>query len=155
MRLAWICGVLVVWAVQAQARQPSLTELHALLTEDCKNVRGHAGRVVAEASEPELNIDLAAAHTTEVSKNLRNMEQRLQAARKLLSADQLKRVREHQEYLEKLCGRLKDLTEKLEKELSKEKPDRIEVRRTASSLRAEMDRGRQEHALLKQKLGLK
>ncbi|MEX2088685.1 MAG: hypothetical protein WEB62_02900 [Bacteroidota bacterium] len=137
------------------AQASDLAQQQELLTRDCKNVRGHAGRVVEETSQSDLNTDLARAHAGEVVKNLRLMEQRLQAIKKLYNKDQSTRVRAEQASMEKACEMLKNLSGRLEQELEKEMPDRLQARKIAMELRTEMNKGYDVHQQMKKKLGLK
>ena len=137
------------------AQASDLAQEQELLTRDCKNVRGHAGRVVEETSQSELNTDLARAHAGEVVKNLRLMEQRLKTSKKLYTKTQLTRVSAEQASMEKTCEMLKNLARRLEQELEKEKPDRLQARKIAMELRAEMNKGYDVHQRMKKNLGLK
>lgn len=149
-----LVGMLVV--VQVGGAQTSdLAKEHTLLTTDCKAIRGHAKRIVEEASAAELNTSVAAAHLGEVIKSLSSMEKRLQGTKKLLNADQAKLVSAEYSALEKLCTRLKGMCEKLEQELAKQNPDRFVVRKLAFDIRNEMTSGSEIHDKLKSKLGVK
>lgn len=155
MNTVRICILFVVLPGLAIAQASKLTQQQELLTRDCKNVRGHAGRVVEETSQSELNAALARAHAGEVVKNLRAMEQQLQSVRKLYSKEQLARVGADQTSMEKTCNTLKDLAARLEQELKKENPDRLQARKIAMELRAEMNKGYDVHQRMKKSLGMK
>jgi hypothetical protein len=136
--------------------QPArLIEEHTLLTNECKNIRGHAGRIVAEASEPVLNKDVAEAHLKEVLRYLRSMERRLKETKELLTPAQLKIVSPHYASLEKTCARLKEYTTKLEEEFARPRPEKGRIKSLATSLRNEMSVGKETHDRLKRDLGLK
>ncbi len=137
------------------AQTTELAQQHGLLTTDCKAIRGHAKRIVEEASAPELNTSVAAAHLGEVNKSLASMEKRLQGTRKLLTQDRLKLVASEYATLEKICTNLKSFSEKIEKEIAKEKPDRLLVKKLAADLRSEMMNGSQVHEQVMSKLGIK
>lgn len=155
MNTVRICILFMFLPGLAIAQAPELTQQQELLTRDCKNVRGHAGRVVEEASQSELNAALARAHAGEVIKNLRAMEQQLQSVRKLYTKEQLGLVGAEQASMEKMCATLKDLAGRLEEELKKENPDRLQTRKIAMELRAEMNKGYDVHQRMKKSLGMK
>lgn len=155
MRTLRICFLFMFLPSLAIAQASELAQQQESLTRDCKNVRGHAGRVVEETSQPELNTDLARAHAGEVVKNLHAMEQRLQSVRKLYTKEQLVRVGANQTSMEKTCDTLKDLAGRLEQELKKENPDRLQARKIAMELRAEMNKGYDVHQKMKKSLGMK
>ncbi len=155
MNTVRICILFMFLPGLAIAQAPELTQQQELLTRDCKNVRGHAGRVVEEASQSELNAALARAHAGEVIKNLRAMEQQLQSVRKLYTKEQLGLVGAEHASMEKTCATLKDLAGRLEEELKKENPDRLQTRKIAMELRAEMNKGYDVHQRMKKSLGMK
>lgn len=132
-----------------------LIELHNGLTNDCKNIRGHAGRIVAEASEPTLNKDVAEAHLKEVKRYLQSMEQQLKESKELLTPQQRKSVSAHYAVLEKTCTRLKEYTSSLEEEFARPRPDKNKIKALATDLRNEMTAGKEVHDRLKRDLGLK
>lgn len=150
-----VCFLVVFLPSLASAQPSELAQEQELLTRACKNVRGHAGRVVEETSQSELNTDLARAHAGEVVKNLRAMEQQLQSIRKLYTKEQLGRLGVDQASMEKTCDTLKDLAGRLEQELKKENPDRLQARKLAMELRAEMNKGYDVHQRMKKSLGMK
>lgn len=154
MKYRWIIYVSVLFSFIGAAQVAELSQQHAVLTKDCKSIRGHTGRVIAEADEPELNRDVALAHAREVIKSVLSLEKRLAATKKLLTPEQLKKVSGHYSFLEKTCAKLKDLSAQLEKELSKENPSRAAVKRLAAVLRTEITEGNKEHQLLKKKLDI-
>ncbi len=151
--IVFVLALLIVSTSFSQGNP--LAQEHALLVRDCKLIRGHAGRVVAEASESELNRDVALAHTEEIAKSLEAMEWRLEQSKKLLKPAQLKLVQQHHELLEKSCETMKKKCESLEKELNKSNPDRLTVRKLASELRKEMTTASGYHDALRAKLGIK
>lgn len=155
MNIMRVCILFAFLPSLAIAQSSGLVQEQELLTRDCKNVRGHAGRVVEETSQSDLNTDLARAHAGEVVKNLQLMEQRLQAIEKLYTKDESTRVRAEQTSMEKTCGMLQNLAGRLEQELEKEKPDRLQARKIAMELRAEMNKGYDVHQQMRKKLGLK
>ncbi len=142
-------------AAPTPAQVSDLAQQHALLTSDCKAIRGHARRIVEEASAADLNTSVAAAHCGEVVKALLSMEKRLQGTKKLLNPKQASSVAAEYAALEKLCQRLKQLSTQLEQELAKDRPDKFLVRKLALDLRNEMSTGTEIHDKLKSKLGLK
>lgn len=133
----------------------NLFQEHVLLTRDCKQIKGHAGRVIAEASEIELNTDVALAHAKEISKNLTLMENHLNQAKKFLTADQLKKVQIHHDALAKSCLRLANICKQVLEELMKEKPDRSAVKKLGTDLRNEISFASDHHESLKRKIGMK
>jgi hypothetical protein len=153
--LITLVSILLLLPGAATAQKANLSRQLEQLTRDCKNIRGHAGRVVEEASQSELNKDLALAHAQEVVRNLELMERNLDATARLLTNEQHKLVRQEQESLEKTCERLKELSTRLRAALSKEKPDRLEVKKIAMELRNEMSAGNEVHQRMKKKLGMK
>jgi hypothetical protein len=155
MGFPW-CIVLVLLVVATTPAQVSeLAQQHAQLTSDCKAIRGHAKRIVEEASAAELNTSVASAHLGAAVKSLGSMEKRLQGTKKLLNADQRKLVSAEYSALEKLCSRLKLLSERLAQELAEQNPDRFAVRKLAFDIRSEMTTGSEIHEKIKNKLGLK
>ncbi|HXG38120.1 MAG TPA: hypothetical protein VNL36_05045 [Bacteroidota bacterium] len=155
MRLS-VCIVFALLVVVSTSAQVSeLAQQHALLTSDCKAIRGHAKRIVEEASASELNTSVASAHCGEVVKALGSMEKRLQGTKKLLDANQAKSVAAEYTALEKLCQRLKQLSRQIEQELAKDQPDKFLVRKLAYDLRNEMTAGSEIHETMKKKLGVK
>lgn len=155
MRLS-VCIVFAFLVVVSTSAQVSeLAQQHALLTSDCKAIRGHAKRIVEEASASELNTSVASAHCGEVAKALSSMEKRLQGTKKLLDANQAKSVAAEYTALEKLCQRLKQLSRQIEQELAKDQPDRFLVRKLAYDLRNEMTSGSEIHETMKKKLGVR
>lgn len=138
----------------ALAQTTELSKQHSLLTTQCKSIRGHAGRIVAESSESSLNREVAAAHLGEIAKFRDQMEQQLASSKKLLSAELLKSVSAEYKSLEKTCSTIEDLVGKIRKELEKKEPARSAVRNLAVTLRSEMTAGYEVHEKMKKKLGL-
>lgn len=136
------------------AQDTDLARQHSLLTTDCKNIRGHAGRIVAEASERQLNRDVALAHLGEVAKFHELMEKQLVTSKKLLTAGDLKVVAAEYKSLEATCSAIGKLVEKLQKEFEKSEPDKLAIRDMAVKLRSEMSDGYDVHERLKKKLGI-
>ncbi len=136
------------------SQNPDLARQLSLLTTDCKNIRGHAGRIVAEANQTAFNADVARAHLDEIAKFHALMEQQLEGSKKLLQASEMKLVGAEYKSLEKTCSVIGGLVEKLQKEFQKDEADRSTVRDVASSLRAEMSSGYDVHERLKKKLGI-
>ena len=131
-----------------------LAKQHSLLTTQCKNIRGHAGRIVAETGEATLNKDVASAHLDEIAKFHTQMELQIASSKKLLSAGQSKSVSAEYKSLEKTCSAIGELVGKLKKELEKKEPVQLTVRQLASKLRSEMSGGYDVHERLKKKLGI-
>lgn len=141
-------------AALLQAQSPDLASLHSSLTTDCKSIRGHAARIVAEASETEMNTDVALAHLREVMRYQTGMEQHLKSSHALLTTSQRKAVEAEQKALETICATIKDLAGKAEKEFAGAAADRRAIRGLATTMRNEMTRGKDIHDLLKKKLGI-
>ncbi len=155
MRLLAYLLLALLFVAPTPAQVSELAQQHALLTSDCKAIRGHARRIVEEASATDLNTSVASAHCAEVVKALHSMEKRLQATKKLLNPKQAASVAAEYSALEKLCQRLKQQSAQLEQELAKDRPDKFLVRKLALDLRNEMSSGTEMHEKLKSKLGLK
>ncbi|GEM_PF-1679819 len=153
--LITLISILLLLPEGAAAQKADLSQQIEQLTRDCKNIRGHAGRVVEEASQSELNKDLALAHAQEVVRNLELMERNLDETAKLLTNEQRKLVHQEHQSLKKTCERLKELSARLRTALSKEKPERLEVKKIAMDLRNEMSAGNEVHQRMKKKLGIK
>ena len=131
-----------------------LVQQHSLLTTQCKNIRGHAGRIVAEAGQSKLNKDVASAHLAEIEKYHQQMEKQIASSKKLLGPAELKSVSAEYKSLEKTCSTIGDLVKKLQKEFEKKEPARLTVRSLARNLRSEMTAGYDVHERLKKKLGV-
>lgn len=131
-----------------------LTKQHSLLTTQCKNIRGHAGRIIAEADEAKLNRDVASAHLDEIAKYHTQMELQITSSKKLLDAGQLKSVAAEYKSLEKTCSSIGDLVVKLRKEFEKKEPAGPTVRNLAKTLRSEMSTGYDVHERMKKKIGI-
>jgi uncharacterized protein (UPF0335 family) len=142
----------IPWLAFAQSNK--LLAEHSALTSDCKSVRGHAQGIVSEASQSELNRDVALAQAEEVEKALKSMKERLETTKDLLSPEQLKSVANNYKVLEGLCADLQQEIGDILVELHKDKPDRIKVRNMAVDLRTKMKNGSAEHDLIKKKLGI-
>jgi regulator of replication initiation timing len=138
----------------AFGQNSELAKQHSLLTTQCKNIRGHAGRVVAEAGQATLNKDVAAAHLDQIARNHTQMELQIASSKKLLDAGQLKSVSAEYMSLEKTCSSIGDLITKLRKEFEKNEPARLTVRKLAEKLRSEMSAGYDVHERLKKKLAI-
>ncbi|MEP0822850.1 MAG: hypothetical protein HRF44_08365 [Ignavibacterium sp.] len=136
------------------AQSPDLAGLHSSLTTDCKSIRGHAARIVAEASESELNVDVARAHLNQVARYQEEMEKHLNSARSLLSPVQRKAVEAEHKALERVCSTVKELVGRMENEFAMARPDRRTIRELALKMRNEMTYGKDVHDLLKKKLGI-
>lgn len=149
--LFFVCGVT---ASLVFAQSSDLAGLHSSLTTDCKSIRGHAARIVAEASESQFNVDVARAHLGQVARYQEKMEEHLKAARELLTPAQQNTFDTEHKALERVCSTVKDLVETMEKEFSVAKPDRRVIRELAVKMRNEMTRGKDIHDLLKKKLGI-
>ncbi len=147
--------VLFIFPGMLCAQSAKLIEEHTLLTNDCKNIRGHSGRIAAEAGAAAFNHDVAAAHLNEVVKYLQAMEKRLKGTKQLIAPQQLKAVAPRYSSLEKTCARLKEYSSSLQEEFAKPNPDKAKIKSLATSLREEMNSGKNVHDLLKRELGLK
>lgn len=137
-----------------QAQSPDLSRHHSGLTTDCKNIRGHAGRIIAEASETSLNRDVAAAHLEQIEQYHREMRERLQIIRRLLSPAQWTQVEKEHQSLEKTCTVLDGIIKSLKKEFSGNVQDQQRIRELAVRLRGEMSSGYEVHERMKKKLGI-
>lgn len=136
------------------AQSPDLAGIHSGLTTDCKSIRGHAARIVAEASKSELNVDVARAHLDQVAHYQKEMENHLKSAHALLDTTQRTSLETEHKALERVCLAVKDLVENIRKEFAKAKPDRHAIRELAVKMRNEMTYGKDVHDLLKKKLGI-
>jgi hypothetical protein len=153
MKISCVVAVTVLVAGSAFA-QSKLANEHDKLTSDCKSVRGHAHRIVEEASVMDLNVDVARAHAGQVVKSLQSMEERLRTAKTIMTAAQQKQVAAEQKLLEEACKRLQAVTKKIEAELSNDAPDRLQIRKWAMEMRDEMTKSSEIHRAMKKKLGL-
>lgn len=131
-----------------------LAKQHSQLTTQCKSIRGHAGRIVAETGEPTLNRDVALAHLGQIEKFREQMEQQLASSKKLLNAEQSKLVAAEYKSLGATCSAIEDFAAKLRKELEKKEPVQTSVRELAGKLRSEMSGANEVHERLKKKLGI-
>ncbi len=136
------------------AQSPDLSRHHSILTTDCKSIRGHAGRIVAEASESSFNRDVAAAHLEQIESYHSEMRERLQVVRRLLSQPQWKQVEREYQSLETTCSILDGYISALKKEFGGENPDKDRIRELAVKLRSEMSGGYDVHERMKKKLGI-
>lgn len=155
MRMISVWFFVLGMTVSAAGQSPQLASEHAELTGACKRVRGHAQRIVEEASQSALNQDIAKAHAAEVASSLKTMEQRLKNSRKLLTAKQVQLVAKEHDALEAVCASLQELCARIEEELGRADPDRIQIRNWAVELRKQMGEGNQTHAQLKKKLNIR
>jgi len=155
MNVRFLSITLALLSAPAFAQTPDLAGYHSILTVDCRNIRGHAARIVGEASEATLNKDVAEAHLAEVAKYHDQMETTLRDSKKALSARQLKAVKVEYASLEKICTNVGKLVERLQAEFSKDKPRQLTIRELASELRNEMTSGYRLHEIMKKKLGLR
>jgi len=138
----------------AVGQTSELAQEHSLLTTQCKSIRGHAGRIVAEAGQGSLNKDVAMAHLDQVAKFQEQMEKQLASSKKLLTPQQAKTVAAEYKSLEETCSTLGDLVEKLRKEFNEANTDKLKIRKLATQLRSEMTSGYDVHERMKKKLGI-
>jgi len=136
------------------SQDSDLAGQHSVLTTDCKSIRGHASRIIAEASEAQLNRAVALAHLGEVEKYHTRMEEHLKTSKELLTPAQLKTLKAEYEFLEKTCKNIGDLVESLQQEFDKKNEDRLAIRDLAKKLHSEMSDGYSVHERLKKKLGI-
>jgi hypothetical protein len=155
MKYIALCCMIMVASGTLHAQASELSNQHGLLAVDCKNIRGHAGRIVAEASQSEFNKDVAAAHLNEVIRSLGMMEKRLGVTKEMLTPQQQKAVAPRYVAMEKTCARLKDLSSKLQMEFEKDQPNSKTIKELATGLRDEMTRGKETHDKLMSELKLK
>lgn len=155
MRPVFFFALLIFSFFSPFTQVSDLFQEHALLTRDGKRVKGHANRVIAETTEQELNRDVALAHAKQISISLDDMRQRLQQVRKMTKEDQRKAVLVHQTAIEKSCEKLHEMCNDLVKELGKQNPDRLKVRKMAIDLRNEIAFAAEHHSSLKRKIGMK
>lgn len=155
MNIRFLTVTLALLSASAFAQTPDLAGYHSILTVDCRNIRGHAARIVGEASARTLNKDVAEAHLAQVEKYHDQMETTLRDSKKALSARQLKAVKVEYASLEKICTNVGKLVKRLQVEFSKDKPKKLTIRELASKLRNEMTSGYRLHENMKKKLGLR
>ncbi|MBI2620379.1 MAG: hypothetical protein HYW57_09875 [Ignavibacteriales bacterium] len=143
-----------LWFNLLAAQSPDLSRHHSVLTTDCKSIRGHAGRIVAEAGETDLNRDVAVAHLDQIEKYHAEMEERLKIIKGLLTPAQWKLVEREHKSLETVCSTLRGLIKSLKEEFENKNPDKSTVRGLAIKLRTEMSGGNDVHERMKKKLGI-
>ena len=154
MKALFVVVLLVASCSFALAQSDELISEHNQLTTDCRSVRGHAQAIVVEASQAELNVEVAQAHAKEVVDHLASMKELLPSSKKLLSSAQLKKVKAEYASLEKTCEELQKMGKELTDELDKEKPDEEKVRKIAFDMRTQMNDGYRVYLQVKHKLGL-
>jgi hypothetical protein len=153
--MRWPILICLLWtAPLASAQNEKLTAEHAVLSSDCKAVRGHALGIVTEASQSTLNRDIALAQAEQVATALTGLEKRVATTKSLLSPDQLTAVASHYAVLDSICAALQREIVDIIRELKKPTPDRIKVRNMAVDLRATMKDGSLEHEQITKKLGI-
>lgn len=138
----------------ASAQASDLASLQSKLTIDCKSIRGHATRIVAEAGGQEFNYDVAAAHLGQVAKYQAAMETDLKATDKLLTKKQRKNVGVEMTSLLETCMRVGEGVRTLQKEFDAKSPNTATVRKIAAEIRNQMTQGAETHDRLKKKLGI-
>ena len=136
------------------AQSPDLAALQSKLTVDCKSIRGHSSRIVAEASAAEFNQAVAAAHLEQVASFHTSMENDLKATAEVMTAEQQKRVAGEMKALNQICETIGKAIKDLESEFSVSAPKPDSIRRIAVGLKNEMSRGYEIHERLKKKLGI-
>ncbi|MEX2116529.1 MAG: hypothetical protein WEB37_06565 [Bacteroidota bacterium] len=136
------------------AQSSDLVGLQSKLTVDCKSIRGHASRIVAEAAESAFNRDVAAAHLGQVARYHVAMESDLRSTNDLLDKEQRKRVDAEMAILLETCKHIGVEIRGLQKEFDKVRPDIAAVRRAANTIRNDMTQGVEVHDRLKKKLGI-
>ncbi|MEX1139195.1 MAG: hypothetical protein WEB33_07470 [Bacteroidota bacterium] len=136
------------------AQTSDLAGLQSKLTVDCKSIRGHATRIVAEATTQEFNHDVAAAHLNQVDKYQAAMEVDLKATSDLLNKEQREKVNSEMKFLLQTCKRVGEGVRALQKEFDKKNPDISAVRQTAAEIRNHMTQGAEVHERMKKKLGI-
>jgi len=138
----------------ASAQSPDLANLQSKLTVDCKSIRGHAGRIVAESGEQEFNVTVAVAHLKQVANFHSSMEKDLVAIAKVLSAAQGQLVAHEMKQLDEICKSAGSRIGKLEDAFNLAAPDRETIRRESRLLRETMAQGHEIHERMKKKLGI-
>ena len=136
------------------AQSSDLAGLQSKLTVDCKSIRGHASRIVAEAAESEFNRDVAAAHLGQVARYQAAMESDLKSTSDLLDKKQRELVNAELTSLLGTCKRVGEGVRDLEKEFKKDRPNIETLRRGAIKIRNDMNQGAAVHERLKEKLGI-
>ncbi len=136
------------------AQSSELAGLQSKLTIECKSIRGHASRIVAEAAEAEFNHDVAAAHLGQVAHYQAAMESDLKSTSDLLDEKQRELVDAELTSLLGTCKRIGEGVRDLEKEFKKDRPNVETLRRGAIKIRNDMNQGAAVHERLKKKLGI-
>jgi hypothetical protein len=152
--LVFLFAFTCVLSSSASAQAADLASLQSKLTIDCKSIRGHATRIVAEASGQEFNHDVAAAHLSQVAKYQASMEADLKATDKLLTDEQRKIVGAEMAFLLETCKQVGNGVRTLQKEFDSENPNTAAIRKIAGDIRNEMTQGAETHDRLKKKLGI-
>lgn len=137
------------------SQQQDLAALQSKLTVDCKSIRGHAVRIVAETGETPFNRDVAGAHLEQVAKYQASMKINLEATATTLTRQQSLLVANEMKRLSEICETIGEAVKTLKELFSKENPDTHAIRRLASSLRNTMNEGYQIHERMKSKLGIR
>lgn len=138
----------------ATAQSSDLAGIQSKLTVDCKSIRGHATRIVAEAGGQEFNHDVAAAHLSQVAKYQTAMEADLRSTENLLTRKQREDVNVEMTSLLETCKSVGEGVRTLQKEFDAKSPNTATIRKIAADIRNQMTQGAETHDRLKKKLGI-
>lgn len=147
-------SLIVVIPLTLFSQDSDLAALQSKLTVDCKSIRGHASRIVAEASAPEFNHDVTMAHLEQVARYQEEMEKDLKATTGLLTPAQGKATEGEISFLSSTCQSVKKIVLDLRSLLSTGSPNTDAIRRLALKLKNDMTLGAETHGKLKRKLGI-
>jgi hypothetical protein len=136
------------------AQSSDLAGLQSKLTVECKSIRGHAHRIVAEAAAQEFNRDVAAAHLGQVARYQSAMESDLRSTSELLTKEQQVLANAEMTILLETCKRVGQGVRNLQKEFDKDRPSVEAVRSAAVKIKNDMTQGAEVHDRLKKKLGI-
>lgn len=136
------------------AQSADLAGLQSKLTVECKSIRGHANRIVAEATAQDFNRDVAEAHLSQVARYQSAMDADLRATRDLLTDEQKKRINTELASLLETCKRVGQGVRDLQREFEKDNPNVETVRSAAFKIKNDMTQGAEVHDRLKKKLGI-
>lgn len=136
------------------AQSADLAGLQSKLTVECKSIRGHANRIVAEAAAEDFNRDVAKAHLGQVARYQSAMDADLRATSDLLTGEQKGRIETELASLLETCKRIGQGVRDLQKEFEKDRPNIEAIRRSAVKIKSEMTQGAEVHDRLKKKLGI-
>lgn len=136
------------------AQSADLAGLQSKLTVECKSIRGHANRIVAEATAQDFNRDVAEAHLSQVARYQSAMDADLRATSDQLTDEQKKLINTELTSLLETCKQIGQEVRDLQKEFAKDRPNIEAIRRSAVKIKGEMTHGAEVHDRLKKKLGI-